>query len=83
MAYMDTTMIVTASPMSRSVNCELFKIQSWRMEWLRQFWERGLLWGLDLQTSKCVTRLRELKQHSFGTRKEGGWTVKTGISSRI
>lgn len=46
-------------------------------------WETGLLWGLDLQTSKCVTRLRELKQHLYDTRKERARTVNTIVSSEL
>lgn len=72
---------VTVIPRSCSVNSELFKIQSSRMEWLRWFGERGFLWGLDLQTFTCVRRLRELKQHSSGMRKEWGRRGNTTVSS--
>lgn len=83
MASTDTSVIVAATPGSCSVNSELFQIQSWRMEWLRRFGERGFLWGLDLQTFTCVRRLRELKQPSSGTEKEWGRRVNTAVNSGI
>lgn len=71
MASTDTSVIVTVTPGSCSVNSELFQIQSSRMEWLRRFGERGLV-GVDLQTFTCVRRLRELKQPSSGTQSGAG-----------